>query len=52
MWEGECDGACLIDHDERRLLLFCHCDGDQSYRLAALANTRPDLARLACGVGL
>ncbi|MDP4502572.1 hypothetical protein [Nonomuraea turcica] len=37
MWEGECDGACLIDHDERRLLLFCHCDGDQSYRLAALA---------------
>lgn len=36
MWEPECDGACLIDHDERRLLLFCHCGADQSYRLAAL----------------
>jgi hypothetical protein len=37
MWELECEGACLIDHDERRLLLFGHCGGDQSYRLAALA---------------
>ncbi|MEU6717054.1 hypothetical protein ABZ897_36810 [Nonomuraea sp. NPDC046802] len=45
MWEDECDGACLIDHDERRLLFFCRCDGDQSYRLAALATlarTWPD----------
>ncbi|MFG3442723.1 hypothetical protein ACGF0J_36245 [Nonomuraea sp. NPDC047897] len=37
MWEVECDGACLIDHDERRLLLFCHCGADRSYRLATLA---------------
>ncbi|AQZ65115.1 unnamed protein product [[Actinomadura] parvosata subsp. kistnae] len=37
MWEPECEGACLIDHDERRLLLFCHCGADQSYRLATLA---------------
>ncbi|MFC4114356.1 hypothetical protein [Nonomuraea zeae] len=37
MWEPECDGACLIDHDERRLLFFSGCDGDPSYRLAALA---------------
>ncbi|MFC7587817.1 hypothetical protein ACFQYP_32165 [Nonomuraea antimicrobica] len=35
-WEYECEGACLIDHDERRLLFFCPCDGDQTYRLAAL----------------
>ncbi|MEV5495431.1 hypothetical protein AB0M50_08505 [Nonomuraea fuscirosea] len=34
---AESEGACLIDHDERRLLLFCRCDDDQSYRLAALA---------------
>ncbi|GAA2206816.1 hypothetical protein GCM10009850_022740 [Nonomuraea monospora] len=37
MGELDCEGACLIDHDERRLLLFCHCGADQSYRLAALA---------------
>ncbi|NJP98594.1 hypothetical protein HCN51_55820 [Nonomuraea sp. FMUSA5-5] len=36
MWEPEREGACLNDHDERRLLLFCHCGADQSYRLAAL----------------
>ncbi|MGR6921884.1 hypothetical protein ACU635_47210 [[Actinomadura] parvosata] len=54
MWEPDCEGACLIDHDERRLLLFCHCGADRSYRLAALwfGDARPYLAGLAGGVGL